>query len=517
MKLSVQFATVLSSSPKAAVASVRGTGAFAPAMEKLIAGLSSETPVMRSSPGGQMHALTSAQITTPLVTGVDLAGENQPNASSPAVDLDKGVPIPHEAEESTVVPQSGPQKPVVPEGDLEHQLPVPPLQSPVIQEAISKQSSAELREARDISETDRPPRELHKTDKTKPSDASNIATPALPDMPVPSSQILPQSIAIVAPQPEKPGMETGVSKSSAEPVKGRVDTGNKRRPAAVTILPAPVNPAALTSVNRQIVKAVQNTPQQGEIAAPPAERSAPMNRKVVIGAPAQPSQAVSSAATAHRPEGHEATVLQSDPHPSKESQKETLTVVQGGIAQKASIYSSPAVPAIQQQTAPSVPIPAMLGHRMQEPVEAHRAEANAAQVLQRMDEASPADAMQLRADARHLDVGVTAGSLGWVEVRASVNPNGKVDAALHLETNASAHLVAVQSKEIADYARTHSIQLGQVSVGVGTGDGSRGSSGSTYESARNDHTVPVRRALKDPVNSETRESGEKVSLISIRA
>jgi hypothetical protein len=150
--------------------------------------------------------------------------------------------------------------------------------------------------------------------------------------------------------------------------------------------------------------------------------------------------------------------------------------------------------------------------------ETHRGQANAAQVLQIMDTAAPSGgAVQLRADARHLDVGVSSGVLGWVEVRATASSSGRVDAALHVETNSSAHMLTAQSKEIATYAREHSVELGELSVGVGTGDSARGHSRSMQDEPPPEDTTPVKRALKTAVSNEPQRPAEKVSFISIRA
>jgi hypothetical protein len=133
-----------------------------------------------------------------------------------------------------------------------------------------------------------------------------------------------------------------------------------------------------------------------------------------------------------------------------------------------------------------------------------------------MDTAAPSGAVQLRADARHLDVGVSSGVLGWVEVRATASSSGRVDAALHVQTNSSAHLLTAQSKEMASYAREHSVDLGQISVGVGTGDSARGHSRS-MQAPHSEDRAPVKRALKTAVSNEPHHPAEKVSFISIRA
>jgi soluble cytochrome b562 len=519
MKLSAQLAAVLSLSPKAGAAPVRDTGAFAPAMERLIGGLASETQVSQTIPAlpdtGVKIAVPS-QAVMPRVPALKLTREDQLKAAPGAVNPGSDVASSHEEEGLAVVSQSGPQERTLPEENEERRLSLPPLQSQVAQASL-KQARLALPDARPVSRANEPSRERHKTDETKPNDASNVTSPALPDTPVPQLQNLPRNIAVAATQPANLVVETGISKGSVEPASGRVDMGTKRRPVAAVTLPLPANPVAFASITKQIARTVQKIQQPEEIAGTATEHStAPADQKLLSSAPARGKQDAFSMMV-HRLDGHEATALQSNVHPVKESVKETLTVAQPAVTEKAPVHASPAAPVPQQQAASNANIPAAVVHRMQQVVDAHRVEATAAQVLQRMDAASPSSAVQLRADARHLDVGITSGSLGWVEVRASVNSSGKVDAALHLETNASAHVVAAQSKEIGDYVRQHSAQLDQISVGVGTGDGSRGNSGSMHEQARNNHTATVRTMVQDPISSETREPTDKMSLISIRA
>jgi hypothetical protein len=519
MKLSPQLASMLPASlPAGAAPSVRGGGAFAPAMEALIARLSSQAPVsagIQGSPGGQVKIPVSARAVMPQLTPLDLTEGNQSKALI-AADPDTPIPVAHEATESEIVSQSGPRRPMFPAENLEQQLPVPIAQNPVIHEASLKQSSAAVLEVHDVSGTGKSSREQHKADKMEPSDASNVATPDLVDTAVPLLQLFPQSVAAIAPQLRTLVAETGISKSSLQPSNGGFDTVIKKRAGAAVALPMPVNFKATASTDKDFARATPDRPEPEEIVMPADDHPpAPMHETSVAGQPA--GQNISSGIAVHRPEPREITAWQNDQHSLKDAEKAVMIVAQSVAVEKAPVHASVATPQIQHQAAPNTPVPVVVTHRAQPLVEAHRVEASAAQVLQRMDTASPAAAVQLRVDARHLDVGVASGSLGWVEVRASVNPSGKVDAALHLETNASAHVVAAQSKEIADYARDHSVQLGQISVGVGTGDGSRGSSGSMQEPARNHHTAPLRRAVSDPASSETHGSAEKLSLISIRA
>jgi hypothetical protein len=139
-------------------------------------------------------------------------------------------------------------------------------------------------------------------------------------------------------------------------------------------------------------------------------------------------------------------------------------------------------------------------------------------MLQKMDMAASPGVIQLRADARRLDVGISSATLGWVEVRATTSPSGQIDATLQTQTVASAHVLASQSSEISNYAREHSVQLGQVSVGVGTGDSAQSESSSTHNGSRDEDAPPAGGAVRSPANTEQAyHATDAVSLISIRA
>ncbi len=153
----------------------------------------------------------------------------------------------------------------------------------------------------------------------------------------------------------------------------------------------------------------------------------------------------------------------------------------------------------------------------EKPIATHRPEAGAAQVLERMDLGGSSGAVPLRSDARRLDVGVSSGTLGWVEVRATTSASGRVDATLHVQNDASAQVLTSQSRDISDYAREHSVQLGQVSVGVGTGDSAQGQSHST-DTRDGNGPRPRGTAVQTLADTEqTYHAADAVSLISVRA
>jgi hypothetical protein len=170
------------------------------------------------------------------------------------------------------------------------------------------------------------------------------------------------------------------------------------------------------------------------------------------------------------------------------------------------------------QHQPESNVPPQVFHGNQRVIEDHRPQATAAQVLQRMDMAAPSGAVQLRADTRRLDVGVSSGALGWVEVRATTAASGRVDATLHVQNDSSAYALASQSREITNYAREHSVPLGELSVGVGTGDSAREESRNAQNDGRNGNGREAREAMRPPAKDEhTYSPADTVSFISIRA
>jgi hypothetical protein len=214
-------------------------------------------------------------------------------------------------------------------------------------------------------------------------------------------------------------------------------------------------------------------------------------------------------------ESIEATSPQMDARALKDAPGKPGTEVKSEVSLNVPVHAAPGSPAVEHQ--PPNLAPTIL-HEAAKTIATHRPETSVAQVLQRMDGATSSGVVQLRADARRLEVGVSSGSLGWVEVKATTGPAGRVDATLHAQNDASAHVLAGQSSEISSYAREHSVQLGQVSVGVGTGDSAQGESRSTENCVRNGNAAPVKETVRPPANAEQAYyAGDTVSLISIRA
>jgi hypothetical protein len=137
----------------------------------------------------------------------------------------------------------------------------------------------------------------------------------------------------------------------------------------------------------------------------------------------------------------------------------------------------------------------------------------ASNVLQKMDAAGPAQTISLRADSRHLDVGVQSSALGWIEVRATSGASGSVDATIHVQNDAAARDIASHAGNIVAFAREHSVGVGQLSVGVGGGEGGGKEHGHSQQAAvEQERDEPGSAALASPMDGP---SGQ--SLISIRA
>jgi hypothetical protein len=276
-------------------------------------------------------------------------------------------------------------------------------------------------------------------------------------------------------------------------------------------------PTAASNSGSELLQVAQEEPPLTKAAtALNSQPPGPVREKAISGTLPRPNQDILSGPAAPSKEDHE-TTLQADAHASQEAGKTSSAVSKPVIAAETAIHPALDLSPAQHPPSANTPDLSTAMHRPEALTETHRAQENTAQVLQRMDTAAPSGAVQLRADARHLDVGVSSSVLGWVEVRATASSSGRVDAALHVQTNSSAHILTAQSKEIATYVREHSVGLGQLSVGVGTGDSARGQSRSTPDAPRPQDTAPLKRALETAVSNEPQQPAEKVSFISIRA
>jgi hypothetical protein len=226
-----------------------------------------------------------------------------------------------------------------------------------------------------------------------------------------------------------------------------------------------------------------------------------------------PNQALRPQA-AHAAVSDDVNAQQTDARALNTEKKIETAEVKSDVKTGGAGYPAPMPPIVQHPTLPNV-APTVI-HTAEKSMAMHRPETSATQVLQKMDFAGPSGPVQLRMDARRLDVGVSSGALGWVEVRATTGASGRVDATVHVQNDASAQVLSNQSREISDYAREHSVQLGEVSVGVGTGDNAQSESRSTDTPAGNE--TRIRRSERPLADAEqTHYAGEAVSLISVRA
>jgi hypothetical protein len=263
-------------------------------------------------------------------------------------------------------------------------------------------------------------------------------------------------------------------------------------------------------------KVLEGVPTKGSSAqSTDPQLTPPTNGKTNTVAGVQANQALHSKATHSQSDGVQATASQMDSGPPKDSEGKIGTEVKLEIKASVPSHAVPIPSAAQHQRAPN-DSPAVFQGTEKSTV-AHRPETSAAQVLQRMD-MEPSGAVQLRADARRLDVGVSSAALGWVEVKATTGRSGRVDATVHLQNDVSAQDLTIRSKDISDYAREHSVQLGQVSVGVGTGDSARGDSRPARNGAGDENETEVRGAVRPLARrDQSYRPEEPVSLISVRA
>ncbi len=423
------------------------------------------------------------------------------------------------------VPPDEMRHPVVPQPSAQASSPAevssqPPISTPEvknsIEETIFPRPLPGPREAKLTADTHAPLRAEHEASAVKrdPTDPAIAHSPeTLPAVTIPAQYPI---AAVSVPQPDRP--EQTVSKNDVQPaIRGLDGAGGRRRRAAMS---QSVTMAPTTASNRgvELLQMAREEPPLKKVATlfnsqPPG----PVREKAISGTLPRPNQNVLPGPTAPSKEDHGRTALQMDIRASQEAGKTSWSALKPVVAAEPAIHPAPDMSPAQQPPSANSPDPSPAMHRLEALTETHRAQANAAQVLQRMDTAAPSGTVQLRADARHLDVGVSSSVLGWIEVRATASSSGRVDAALHVQTNSSAHMLATQSKEIATYAREHSVELGQLSVGVGTGDSARGDSrSSTHDGVDKDDTAPARRAMT-LASDEPQQPAEKVSFISVRA
>jgi hypothetical protein len=560
MKLRLQLAEMLPASPKPGADASHGDGAFSTAMEAMMASSVSGkpslvgTPIVLSAkqppmgmhpetakpyqsvdiPAAEIHAANQvSQLVAPFATmpqqqveqkGLAQVQDSQgqsgqhPDAQAP---LPSEQPLPEEAKQSIDA------RALLLENSAVQRLHASP-QSPA--GATSPDATA----IKSASSHAKHKSETMPDEPTQPADGR--AADALPVISQPIDVVLPiPTLQLNEPAPQPDGSPSASLKPSSRAASGHppgqdasgqahvsaaaLSHGDLRTPPVATpgsltpgYLTLPQSPATAASKGG---KPPESVPSNGKsenstnahLTAQPTGRA----RANVVVPPNQAlhPQAAPSTDTA------ETNAKQADIRAPKEAEKKAAPDVKSKVRFNAADLLTPTPLAPQHQMSPNLS-PAMTAGA-EKPIATHRPEAGAAQVLQKMDLGAPSGAVQLRSDARRLDVGVSSGSLGWVEVRATTSASGRVDATLHVQNDTSAQVLTSQSREISDYAREHSVQLGQVSVGVGTGDSAQGQSHST--DARDGDGTRARGTAALPIadTEQTYHAADVVSLISVRA
>lgn len=521
MKLSSQPAGVLLSLwSKAAPAALLDKGAFAATMQDLM------TPPSGPASGLPQIAARIRPVTSPQETHSSAVEEHIGTGSVPlqtsiVATSNAATPVPHDVMRHALAPQPSIQV-SSPTEEIPELLISKPLVKNPIEKSVLPQPPYVLppyvlpRELGLTADTHAPPRVEHKAG-VKRRDPTNPATGHSPEILLAAATPVHCPIPVPAPQPCSP--EQTFSEKNVQPTIHSIDkAGGGRRSASM--YQSVVTTPTITSKSRSelLQLAREETPLKKVATVMDLPPLRPTSKTTVPSALPRSNQDNLPGLAVHSKEGHETTTLQVDDHASQEARKTSSAEMKPVLSTESSIH-----PALDLSSAPrppsaNTPDPSPAIHKPEALTETHRAPANAAQVLQRMDTAAPPGAVQLRVDARHLDIGVSSGVLGWVEVRATASSSGRVDAALHVQTNSSAHMLTAQSKEIATYAREHSVELGQLSVGVGTGDSARGNSRSSmHDGAGKDDIALVRKPMKSPASNEPQQPLEKVSFISVRA
>lgn len=522
MKLSPQPAGVsLPPSSKAAPAALLDKGAFAATMQDIMVPPSSPavSAVMQSPAGGlpqiavrtkpvllrqEMHASTGEE---------HIGTDDVPPQTSIVVTSVAAVPVPRDEMRYPVSPQLSVQV-SSPTEELS-ELPISMAKvTNSTEETVLPQPLPAPREpslAADFPASSRGEHKVGALTRGPTNPAIPHSPETLPAATTPAQCAIPVSV----PQPESP--EQRFPEKNVQPAIHSLDkAGGSRRSVSVS-RPEMMAPTTASNSRSELLQVAQEEPLPKKPAtAMKSPPSGPAHETTIPDNFPRSKQDVLPGPGVHSKEGHETAAMQVDAHTSQETGKTSSAVTKPVVGAQPAIPPALDQSPVQRPPSGNTPDPSPAMHSPEVFSETHRAQANVAQVLQRMDTAAPSGVVQLRADARHLDVGVSSGVLGWVEVRATASSSGRVDAALHVQTSSSAHILTAQSKEIATYAREHSVELGQLSVGVGTGDSARGNPRSMQDAPHGEDTVPVKRALKT-VSNEPQQPAEKLSFISIRA
>jgi hypothetical protein len=530
MKLRLQSVDMLPESTKAGADGLHGKGAFGTAMEEMMA-RSGSGPSRVETPNAllrQQPQIGSYPGTAQFGQGSDdLSGDIHAPKELPA-----GGPFAHLtllAEQSAQTKEQSSQTPDAkvssllgqPPPELMRQSrtgPAPHMQGPAVQALRAK--------SHDVARMKAPsPHESHKAATMRnaqmhPVDAQG--TGLLPVVLQPIDGAMPTRGS----QPDRPASRSGESMSAplasnSKALSGQVRIQTSRGPGYGNPHGTPLRASAAETISRP-PKAVSfpggNASQSvgpdinGKNSTEP-QLSLQSSGKVRAGA-VTPSNPPFRLQAGRSTDGVEADTKQADMRALQDTEKKIgTTEVQPDVKSGGAGYPAPTPPIAQHPVLPNVA--SAVTHGAEKAMASHP-ETSATQVLQKMDFAGASGPVQLRMDARRLDVGVSSSALGWVEVRATAGASGRVDATLHVQNEASAQVLADQSREISDYAREHSVQLGDVSVGVGTGDNTQERSQSTHTPNANE--TRVRKPARPLANAEQAHYvAEAVSLISVRA
>jgi hypothetical protein len=548
MKMRLQIASVLPAPAKAEPVGSQGKGVFGATLQAVM-GLPDTARTQLATigtPPGKLTPLNTNNEAGKLDGPIEeLAGQvhwmskeasgGSSSSGFPAQPADQGEPI-----EGTVVSQTGLEGSAISKKPLTGSV----AQTPTIEQAIIQSSIVKTPQVTSESDPIRQPRagakpgptasskstssqSLHKAETTHvqlhatADQSSGMVTPVLPL----------SDFVVPAVKAQLDGSHSAPSQPASNLVGSRVHGQGQSGPVPVqsmTTSQAAASNKSFAALGSQLLThaGAAATARGGETLRGPTSVTAD---RIAGSQPASPSAEKSSAtivASATRPlqskaahsvaESSEGAATQTDVRTLKDAEQKTGTEGKSTVEVSMPAQSSPAPATVEHQAAPNLSPANLQG--TEKGIAPHRPEASAAQMLQRMDMAASPGVVQLRADARRLDVGVSSATLGWVEVRATSGPSGRIDATLQTQNDVSAHVLAGQSSEISSYAREHSVQLGQVSVGVGTGGSTQGDSSSTRHGSQDENATPTREEVVRSQTStqQAHHAADVVSLINVR-
>jgi hypothetical protein len=539
MKLRLQYADMLPASTKPGPDDFPGKGAFGTAMEEVMAASGSTLPLRVETPNALLrkqaqigsyagtaeseraidHSSVDTHVAQEALAQKIQAGVQSADLTQPAErsELTSGQSSIQNPDSKVYTPPEQPPPERMREDPTSQ---VSHIQSPVVRELHAKSHDIALMKSSSSHAIRKA--ETMRNAPTHPVDGQADGVPPVVSQPIDGVMgVMPMPRL----QPAEPGSQSDKSQplqSSSTALSGRVRVqtamalshGDLRG----TPLAAPA-PLTMTQLSKTAAGPGGKVSESAPADIDPTNLTKPHVSSPSIGKAhtdgAVPPNPAFRPQAAHEAAGVHANAQQTDTRALKDTGKKIETAeVKSDVKTGGAGYLATMPPLVQHPTLPNVAPRVMLSG--EKSTAAHPPETSAAQVLQKMDFAGPSGPVQLRMDARRLDVGVSSDALGWVEVRATTVASGRVDATVHVQSDASAQVLSNQSREISEYAREHSVQLGEVSVGVGTGDNAQSQSGSTNTPDGNG--TRVRRSEQPLADAERMDyAGEAVSLISVRA